>query len=183
MTEFNSVYDGTGQSRIQIWSESLTAFRNAPFLGIGEGLFSDQFGFVCHNSFLQTYSELGFLGGTLFIAIFVTAFAGLIPNGSALHQRIDESTGRKKMSDAMRLRGAVFVVLVGYTVGMLSLSRQFLAPTFLVLGLAVAAQQGDGNPFPKEWCVGNKLVLRASTIGVAFFGLCYFAVQILIRGK
>ncbi len=183
MTEFNSVYDGTGQSRIQIWSESLTAFRNAPFLGIGEGLFSDQFGFVCHNSFLQTYSELGFLGGTLFIGVFATAFAGLISSGTASKQGTDESTDQKRMSDAIRLRGAVFVVLVGYTVGMLSLSRQFLAPTFLVLGLAVAAQQGDGIPVPKEWCVGNKLVIRASTIGVAFLGLCYLAVQILIRGK
>ena len=79
MTDLNSVYAGTGQTRIQIWSETFSVFRNSPIFGIGEGMIVDEIGVVSHNSFLQSYAELGLVGGTLFLGTFVTAIAGLIP--------------------------------------------------------------------------------------------------------
>ncbi len=172
MTEFNSVYEGTGQSRIQIWSESLTVFRNAPLFGIGEGMFSEDFGIVSHNSFLQNYTELGFLGGTLFVAIFLTAIIGLLPTRNRTEEMSEQEA---------RLRGAIFVVVIGYTLGIFTLSRQFVATTFLVLGLAVASQLTGKNTLPKSWQFGNGLAIRACLAGIVFLGLIYLIIQLLNR--
>ncbi len=172
MTEFNSVYEGTGQSRIQIWSESLTVFRNAPLLGIGEGMFSENYGIVSHNSFLQNYTELGFIGGTLFIAIFLTAIIGLLPKRTRTEETCEQE---------FRLRGAIFVVMIGYTLGIFTLSRQFVATTFLVLGLAVASQMTGPATLPKNWRLGNGLATRACLTGIVFLGLVYLIIQLLSR--
>ncbi len=172
MTEFNSVYEGTGQSRIQIWSESLSAFRTAPLFGIGEGMFSNQFGFVSHNSFLQTYTELGLVGGTLFTATFLTAIVGLLPERGLVNE--GDLEGR-------RMRGAIFIALIAYTVGILTLSRQFVAPTFLLLGLAVAAHLTQHNAIPRAWQFGSELAIRSVLVGIAFLSLIYLFVLLLIR--
>lgn len=189
MTDFDSVHDGTGQTRIQIWSESLTVFKQSPLLGIGEGMFVEQSGFVCHNSFLQTYTELGFLGGTLFLSVFLTAMVGLLPNRKKQVDSVEQDFVEQEpnaapiQSQTARLQGAAFVVLVGYSVGILTLSRQFLAPTFLVLGFAVAAHQCSGITIAKKWRLGNTLAIRSATAGIVFLGFTYLFVRLLIRSR
>ena len=134
-------------------------------------MFVEKIGFVSHNSFLQGYTELGFVGGTLFISIFLTAIVGLLPNRA---RSLDDNP------QEFRLRGAIFVVLIGYTVGILSLSRQFVAPTYLVLGLAVASQLMCPDVLPKSWHVGNELAIRSCLVGIAFLGLMYIMIRLLI---
>src|SRR5262249_1069793 len=58
MTEFGSALSAdTGQSRIQLWSDGLMAFREHPIFGVGQGLFAEEVSGtqVAHNSYLHCF--------------------------------------------------------------------------------------------------------------------------------
>jgi putative inorganic carbon (HCO3(-)) transporter len=124
------VGEGTAQSRIQLWSEGLTLFRRAPVFGFGYGSFAEEVGLVAHNSFVHTFAELGFIGGTLFLGAFAFGFRTL--------KRIGGSMTRSTDADLVRLRPYLMAIVAGYAVGMISLSRAYVVPTYLILGLAAA---------------------------------------------
>ncbi len=67
----------TGQERIHLWSEGFVMFRSSPLFGVGPDGFRDQAGHVAHNSYIQTFSELGFLAGMFFLGATVLSFWGL----------------------------------------------------------------------------------------------------------
>lgn len=124
-----STAEQTGQERIQIWSDAMMAFRHNPLFGLGAGKFESD-GLVAHNAFLNTYADLGFVGGTLFVGAFF--LAGL----SLLQLR----PGKTRIIHP-ELRGMypfLFGAVVAYIVGMLSLSRQYEVPTYMVLGMVTA---------------------------------------------
>ena len=70
--------EDTSQNRIQAWAEGLAVFRQAPLFGIGMDEYAEQFRMAAHNSFVHTYVELGFFGGTLFSGAFYTCLWGLL---------------------------------------------------------------------------------------------------------
>ena len=72
---------GTAQDRIQIWSDAVMAWRDAPLFGVGRDVFGQQEGFVAHNSYLQCFVELGLFGGMLFLGAFYLAAAQLVRLG------------------------------------------------------------------------------------------------------
>ena len=167
MTDVDAIFDGTGQSRILIWSDALQMFRSSPIFGMGEGMFYEEFGVVTHNSFLQTFAELGFVGGAAFLALFVLGSRQLLdksPDPSLEH-----------------FRGFLFAALVGYGVGLMTLSRQFEGPTFLVLGLAAAAHNvsdiADGQSRPSKigW------LLRALLAAIVFLVAISLLVRVLVH--
>jgi O-antigen ligase len=124
---------GTGdtmQARIQLWSEGLELFREAPVFGIGQGEYAEEVGGVAHNSFVHCYAELGFFGGTLFLGAFFSALSGLIRLGRSRVQVPD--------FELMRLCPYVITMVAAYAAGMLSLSRSYIVPTYMVLGLGAA---------------------------------------------
>jgi hypothetical protein len=168
MTDINSVYEGTGQTRIQIWSETFDQFRNAPIFGIGEGKLVEELELVSHNSYLQNFAELGFIGGTLFLGAFVTAIVGLVPD-------------RSSESAPSHLHGAVFAALIAYCVGIFTLSRQFVAPTFLMLGMATAGQMTNPRPLPHGWRFGNEWIFRSCAASLVFLGVLYFITRFLSK--
>jgi O-antigen ligase len=124
------VGEGTAQSRIQLWSEGLTLFRRAPVFGFGYGTFAEEVGLVAHNSFVHSFAELGFFGGSVFLGAFALGFRTL--------KRIGGSMTRVGDADLVRLRPYLMAIVAGYAVGMISLSRAYVVPTYLVLGLAAA---------------------------------------------
>jgi O-antigen ligase len=176
MTDINAVHEGTGQSRIQIWSDSLSIWRQYPVFGLGEGLIVDEIGMVSHNSFIQCYAELGIFGGTAFTACFLAAGLNL---WARRHERDDQRLrGREaeEFREVAHLRGFVFAALVAAGAGMLTISRQFVAPTYLILGLAAVAQslpQGD----TVRWRIGNRFLVLA----VAASGLSLITYYLLVR--
>ncbi len=72
-----STSGGTGQERIQLWSEGLVQFRQSPLFGIGRDRFDQEVGLVAHNSYVHAFAELGFLGGMFFVGAFVLALGSL----------------------------------------------------------------------------------------------------------
>jgi O-antigen ligase len=123
---------GTGLDRIKLWSEALDNFRQAPLFGIGEGEFTEVTDDhkVAHNSFIQNYAELGFFGGSLFVAAFAYAIGSLY--------RLRPPDVYIPDPELRRLRPFLFTLLIGYVAGLMSLSRAMVVPTYIPLGLTAA---------------------------------------------
>jgi putative inorganic carbon (hco3(-)) transporter len=128
--------EDTSQLRIQIWAEGFSLFPQAPLFGIGMGEYCEQVRVEAHNSFVQTYVELGFLGGTLFSGIFYTCVSGLVRLGRQDVVFYDP--------EARRLRPYILGMISAYWVGLLSLSRSYTVPTYMVFGIVTVYLQNAG---------------------------------------
>lgn len=123
-----STADGSTLSRVQLWSDALEALRGNPLLGIGPGGMEEQSGQVAHNSFLQAYAEWGIPGGWLFFTAYWVAIWGVSRMGQRTVRVLDE--------ELAHLTPYLTAALVAYCAGMLSLTRNYVSPTYLMLGLA-----------------------------------------------
>ncbi|MCC7339198.1 MAG: O-antigen ligase family protein [Pirellulaceae bacterium] len=179
MTDVNAIVEGTGQSRIQIWSESFAIWKQHPMFGLGEGLLVDELGVVTHNSFLHCFAELGFLGGAAFVSCFLAA-------GMGLWQLRDDNSPVKSAETACESqqlahhRTYIFAALMAYIAGILTLSRQFVVPTYLMLGLASAAFS-HYTPAAARMRVGNRFVVTALIVSGLSLVAFYITVRVFIR--
>lgn len=119
--------EDTFQTRLDYWGESLELFKSSPVFGVGQGQQVELSDHVTHNSFLQGFAELGFAGGACFLGAFVMAIG-------AVHR----TNVREADPEMARLQPIVLAIVVGYAVGLLALSRDYSATTYLILGLAAA---------------------------------------------
>src|ERR1051325_270562 len=140
-----SAEDGTGQTRIQLWSDGLSYFQQAPLFGIGMENYGQFSSHVAHNSFIHCYVELGIVGGTLFLGAFYFALKGMFD----LRGAPDAPAADPELR---RLHPFLMATIVAYTIGICFLSRSYIVPTYLLLGLAViymrlyAAQAEEPSP-------------------------------------
>jgi len=121
---------GSAQSRIKLWSKGLVAMRSSPVFGIGAGTYKNMAGNHAHNSFVETYVETGFFGGTIFTGAFYVAIAGLYG------LKADEM--KQRDADLWRLRPYILSIVIGNVVGQLSSARGYSILTYVMLGLAAA---------------------------------------------
>ncbi|OAI48123.1 hypothetical protein AYO44_07995 [Planctomycetaceae bacterium SCGC AG-212-F19] len=169
--------DGTqaGEDRIVLWREALTVFKEAPLFGIGQGLFEDHAGLVAHNSFVHCYAELGFFGGTLFLGAFLIGLWTLY--------RLGRPGVVFPAPSLQRLRPYVLAILAAYAMGMMTLSRAYIAPTYLVLGLATAylsmATRAAPLVLPR---FDFALVRRLALASVAFILIIHVFVKVSLSG-
>src|SRR2546421_10777660 len=77
--------EDTFQTRLDCWSDALTLFKSSPVFGCGTGQQSELCGHVAHNSFIQSYAELGFAGGACFLGAFGIAI-------KMLYRRVNTGT-------------------------------------------------------------------------------------------
>lgn len=119
--------NNTAQSRIHHWSDGLVLFKEFPLFGIGAGQYGPQVGAVAHNSYVEAFTELGFFGGVFFLGVFAYCLWAL--------RRAGRVRGRSLDPALKRLRPYLLAMLVAFSVGLLSLSRNFNPPTYLLLGL------------------------------------------------
>jgi O-antigen ligase len=122
--------DDTGLSRILLWREGLELLKESPLFGIGKGEYVDRALLVAHNSFVHCYTELGVFGGTFFTGVFILA-------AWSLH-RAKAVQLRSLNPEVQRLRPYLLGMVAAYVAGMFSLSRAYIAPTYLIPALAVA---------------------------------------------
>jgi hypothetical protein len=133
--------EGTAQQRIQLWVNGLSYFRARPLTGIGSGLHADFMGHDAHNSFVHAFVELGFLGGTCFLGIFAYALASL--------WRLGAEDADIEDDELARLRPYLGAIVASYLGGMLSLSRVYVMPTYLIAALAASyIRAADPDPPP-----------------------------------
>lgn len=165
-----------GSDRLELWREALALFKEAPLFGIGQHEFEDRIGLVAHNSFVHCFAELGYLGGTLFLGAVLTALWGLYRLG-----RKDVAIADPQMQ---RLRPYVLAITAAYFIGVLSLSRSYIAPTYLMLGLAVTFAVLASGPrralLPQ---LNGPYLGRLAVCGVGFIiGLHVFLKVAALRG-
>ncbi|WP_417377781.1 O-antigen ligase family protein [Gimesia sp.] len=128
---------GTGHDRILLWREGLSAIKSPDLLfGIGEGQYSDLAGLAAHNSFVHAFTELGLFGGTFFIGCFFFAALGIY----RLAQFQSKNHGRpifrsRELERYLPYAGAILAAWCG---GMMSLSRCYVVPTYMVVGISAA---------------------------------------------
>jgi putative inorganic carbon (hco3(-)) transporter len=166
----------TAYARVMLWGEGLTELYRSPrswLTGIGAGQYVQEAGLAAHNSFVQGYVELGLLGGTCFFVAFVDATRMLY---------------RLSVSDRRRLRPALvdsppflLAIVVGYCGGMYSLSRNYVIPTYLCLGVAEAyLAMATPNPI-KEFRLSDVWAKQTALLGVG--GLVFLKLSTQVIGQ
>lgn len=167
---------GTAQSRLQLWSEGLYLFRHAPVFGIGYNNYAEEVGQVAHNSFIHCFTELGFVGGVLFLGAFYFAVSAMHQVGSLGTVMLDR--------ELSRMRPYLMAMLIAYTTGLLSLSRSYVALTYMVLGLVSVylhlARHYAYTPLP-ERRFDFKLLGQFAAVSLAFVMASYVFVRIFVR--
>lgn len=122
---------GTGQERIQLWRDGFQELKSPALLfGTGQGSYADIAGLVAHNSFIHAYVELGLFGGTMFFGCFFFAGMQLYRMG-----RLSEPVLHTEL---LRLRPFICALLAGWVTSIMSLSRCYVVPTYLVLGIVAS---------------------------------------------
>lgn len=166
---------GTGHARILLWREGLEALKSPDLLfGIGQGSYSDLAGLAAHNSFVHAFTELGIFGGTLFIGCFF--FAGL---GLYRLVRFQSSCNGKPIfrnSELERYLPYAGAILAAWCGGMMSLSRCYVVPTYMIVGASAAYLNLAGASLAKPtpviyWNKQHLIRLAGVSLGmfVAFF--------------
>jgi O-antigen ligase len=150
-TDFNAS-QGTGQERIQLWAEGFERLKQSPFFGIGTNKLSEEIGLVAHNSYVQAYVEMGFLGGTFFTGAFFLSLWCIYRLGNKRPATVDP--------ELWRLRPYVLSIVAGTIVGMLTSTRTYTLPTYMVLGLAAAYIRLTADAVPDAHLRVNKLIIR-----------------------
>ncbi len=169
--------DGTGQERIQMWAEGLDAIKSSDIMfGIGQGLYADLAGLVAHNSYVHAFVELGFFGGTFFFGCFF--FAGL-----ALF-RVTDPKLELKHPELKRFAPYLAGILAGWAVGLFTLSRCYVVPTYMIFGTAASYIALAGPRLaPACWLVAwdrphvHKLVMGSA----ALLAFLYVFVKVFAR--
>ena len=164
------IASGTGHARILLWREGLAAIKSANFFfGIGHGLYVDLAGLVAHNSFVHAYVELGFFGGTLFFGCFFFIALALF--------RIGGGTNAIPNLELARMRPYIAAVVAAWATGLLTLSRCYVVPTYMVIGVAscylnlVAMNLQPPRPLTC-WDRKHLLQLAVASVGMLF---CIYA--------
>jgi hypothetical protein len=168
-----STGEGTSQQRIQLWSTAYEFLRESPLFGIGMFQFADRNGLEPHNSFVQCYAELGFLGGTLFCGAYYCAILGICK------ARQDASV----VADAelVRFRPYLLAIIASYAVGTLTSNRSYQLPTYMLHGLAAAyiglMETGSTSPtLRSDWRMLKQIMIVSLTILL----LLYFFMRLFV---
>jgi putative inorganic carbon (HCO3(-)) transporter len=151
---------GTSHERVMMWADGLTNLFQKPLFvptGLGEGWFVDENGLVAHNSFVQAYVEFGLFGGGAFLGAFLL--------GLRILDRLGRGVDAPKW--AIDSRHFAFAALVGYAAGCYSLTRNFVIPTYLTLGLASVILDQAAPNLPEKFQVTREWFGRA-----VLFAIC-----------
>ncbi len=170
---------GTGQSRVQLWSEGLQMLKQSPLLGIGYGQYFEEVGHVAHNSFLHCFVELGLFGGVCFLGCYFSALV-------LLHD-LRKTAEWAEWQSSQRLLATLFACVVGFGVSCLSLTRSYIVPTYLILGIAASCIRLESTelaaedfPWPR-FRVNARSALQTVAAGMVFLVATYLFIRVTVR--
>lgn len=149
-TESLSSSGSSGSGRAYLWSAASVAFDEHPVLGLGFGAFASQSnallrrtpgvdfrqyklrpeGQPVHNSYLESFTELGVVGGLLFIGLLASAAVSL--------QWAAKRATRQGDAFLLALARALQLSLAGFAVTSIFLSAETHRTLWVLLGLSLA---------------------------------------------
>jgi O-antigen ligase len=163
----------TAQDRIHLWSSALEDLRTNP-LGIGMNQFVEQNRLVTHNSYLQAFAELGFIGGSLFISAFVYSIWAMA--------RLKKFAPFMDDPALARFHPYLLGGFTSYAVGFMTLSRDYVEATYLMLALvAIYLSIADAcrpGCMPR---VSGKLVKWGIGVGVTYVVVMYLFINVTAK--
>jgi hypothetical protein len=174
-----STSTGTGQLRVQFWSQGFAAMQEAPVFGLGSNRFNDvTTGHQeAHNSFVHAYVDLGLLGGALFAGAFY--FALWLPS------QLDRYRVGPPDRVLQRVRPYLLGIVAGYAAGLLSSSRVYTPTTYVLIGLMAVwirvSLAYDTFPMPPPRFVGRRLAGRLVVVGLACLVVLYTYTRFAVR--
>jgi O-antigen ligase len=125
LTTGSEITGGTLDHRTVIWAAGLNVFRQHPFIGVGAGAFGPSVvaaidkNYVAHNSFLSILVELGVVGALILLALLTSMLYVAVRMGG-----LD--------------RWLWIVLLMTWTVGLLSLTWEYRKVTWFLFGMIAA---------------------------------------------
>jgi hypothetical protein len=169
-----STDSGTAQERIRLWSGGFQLLREHPVFGIGMNQHHELLGLAAHNSYIHAFTELGLLGGGLFLGANLAALYSLVKVGRAQGLTGDPS--------AARLGPYLVGIVALYQAGMLSSTRCYALPTYLILGLAEAYAQFHSAQLREPLLKVNwKTLTRLLAISSAVIAIFYLYIRMSAR--
>jgi O-antigen ligase len=168
---------GTAAHRISLWDAGLNELVDTKFLGIGMNRYGEAaHGYVAHNSFVHAYVELGLIGGSFYAGMFYYLISTL--------WSMRKSEVHIEDPELRRIRPFVLAIVCAEAVGMLSISRCYIAMTYTLLGIGATyidlARNYPGIEAPR---VNGKWLKTLAVVGVGFFVIIYGYVKFKMRNE
>lgn len=179
----SALIEDTGQSRMQFWTSALVMLKQNPIFGVGPEQFTSIVGKAAHNSFLQAFAELGFLGGTFFLGAFGYAFWTLFTMRHALVANAEnpdlENPDLESPDPVLRADLSLLLALIGaYGMAILALNHLYLMNTYVLLA---AATVGIRNFASENEIPLTTWFLRFCGLSVLFLLFSKLMVVLLVR--
>jgi O-antigen ligase len=167
--------EDTAQARIQLWAEGVDLFKTAPVFGIGAGRYAEEVGLVAHNSFVHAFTELGFFGGTLFVSSFALALWELtrLSLGWTKAPTIDP--------EVKRFGPFLIAIVAGYGMVLLSISRGYVVPTYLILGMVAIYLRLSATAPVGNLQLDKRLVAWMAAVGASSLVVIYVWVRVFVN--
>jgi putative inorganic carbon (HCO3(-)) transporter len=138
--------DGSGQGRLDAWSEGLQMLKQHPFFGVGYKNFGDVLVRTAHNSFVLCFAELGLVGYFVWLALLITTIREI---GAVEKLGRDDPLERDLAKWARALKFSLYVFLTAA----FFLSRTYSIMLFLLVGLGVVIvdlARREEKPLPQS---------------------------------
>lgn len=166
-----STQETTSHQRLDQWGVALEFFKSSPLLGIGANKFRELSSLVAHNSYMQAYAELGFLGGTLFTGIFYLALSALYRMGRVREEIADP--------DLRRAQPFVMGIVASAAALMLTVTQTYYMSTYMIFGLATAyLRVADSPKLLKDYRLNSSFVKRLVSMSILFLIGVYVFVRL-----
>ncbi len=164
------VSGGSGQTRIALWDKWIEMFLANPLLGVGCSQGPKYTSQVAHNSYLHDFAERGFFGGMSFLSAVLLAVWSVI--------RMTPSRDRLPNVEFARQRTFLLASMGSFAIGIMSLSRSDVIPTYTILGLAGAYERmavGDSARGPLR--LGPQIICLLLAATVVFLAATFFFIK------
>jgi O-antigen ligase len=186
----------TAQSRIRLWRDGIGFIKSSPIWGVGYNTYGLRTDNVAHNSYLHCYAELGFIGGTFFLGLFVLPIMGVCsPRTQKRFQRVGDflmppAEGLKAEEipfdylgpELAHLRSVILAIGVAYAVGLFSLSRSYACSTYLMLGMVVSLSMLIAAKNPGAVArLSTRMTLMLISASVFWLGFLVVFVKVMVK--
>jgi O-antigen ligase len=182
----------SGSDRLAFWGDGLRLFLQSPVFGIGFESFAGQnHGHTAHNSFVVCLAELGLVGYAFWVGLLAFTISGLNSliasltmwrTNAASVSIEDDKTGEgleQENADLEKWARAVRISLAGFLAAAFFLSRAYVMPLYLILGMAVVILNlASEREEPGSWQPMSKMVGLTAGLGFAAIALVYVTLRI-----
>ena len=139
-----SSHEASASGRVDAWWAGIQMLKHQPLLGVGYGNFTNHHELTAHNSFVLCFSELGFIGYFIWIAMLVICYRSLSESIRLSQANSDE----RKMAQMLRYS------FIGFMACSAFLSRTYEPALFLLLALCASV----------NWCIRQQYEISSKSI-------------------